>query len=111
VPPPDADGISYAATLRGDAGDQREHDYLYWEFHEQGGKQAVRQGNWKAVRLNALTNPDRAIELYDLNTDLGETKDVAAEHPEIVAALAAAMNQSHVPSGDYSITPAAASSK
>lgn len=110
-PPPDADGISYAATLRSDAGDQREHDYLYWEFHEQGGKQAVRQGNWKAVRLDSLTDPDRPLELYDLATDLGETKDVAAEHPEIVAALAAAMNQSHEPSGEYRITPAAASSK
>ncbi|MBX3280774.1 MAG: arylsulfatase [Acidobacteria bacterium] len=54
--------------------------YLYWEFHERGFKQAVRAGDWKAVRLA----PDKPLELYDLRSDLGETRDIAARHPEVV---------------------------
>ena len=60
---------------------QRDHDYLYWEFPEHGFKQAVRMGNWKAVR-NA---PDAPLELYDLTSDLGEEHDVAEENPKVVA--------------------------
>lgn len=109
--PSNLDGVSYAPILLGDEDKQNKHDYLYWEFHEQGGKQAVRHGNWKAVRLDAIIEPNRLLELYDLATDLGEARDVAAEHPEVVAELAEAMNVSHVPSGNYRITPVAASSK
>jgi hypothetical protein len=43
-----------------------QHDFLYWEFHEQGGKQAVRQGKWKAIRFNVIENPNAPVELYDL---------------------------------------------
>lgn len=50
------------------------------EFHERGSAQAVRFGRWKTIRL-----PAKAIELYDLATDPGETTDMAANHPEIVA--------------------------
>jgi arylsulfatase A-like enzyme len=54
---------------------------LYWEFHEGGYKRAARRGDWKAVWLA----PDRPIELYDLKNDVGEARDVAAAHPEVVA--------------------------
>jgi arylsulfatase A len=77
---------------------QKKHDYLYWEFHEQGGKQAVRQGNWKAIRLKAAGNPDAPVELYDLSKDPGETKNVASEFAQKAKELGQIMNKAHVSS-------------
>ena len=45
-----------------------------------GFKQAVRVGNWKALRSGL----DKPLELYDLATDLGEERDVAAQQPDVV---------------------------
>ena len=95
----DLDGISLVPTLT-NSGAQAEHDYLYWEFHEQGGKRAIRDGNWKAVQLEMQTSP-QPIELYDLSNDLGEADNIAAEHPDVVARLAAQMDAAHQPSADY----------
>ncbi|MBN2128496.1 MAG: sulfatase-like hydrolase/transferase, partial [Sedimentisphaerales bacterium] len=78
--PEQTDGLCLMPTLLGLPGKQKQHKFLYWEFHERGSAQAVRFGRWKAVRL-----PGKAIELYDLRTDPGETTDVAAGRPEIVA--------------------------
>jgi arylsulfatase A-like enzyme len=78
-PPKDIDGISILPTLLGRAGKQKKHEFLYWEFHEQGKKQAVRVGDWKGVRLNVAKNPDGLIELYNLKADIGEQKDLAAD--------------------------------
>ena len=69
--PEGLDGLSFAATLRGGA-DQREHDYLYWEFRAYGGQQALRLGDWKGVRRQMARGPGR-LELYDLARDPGET--------------------------------------
>ncbi len=77
------DGISIVPALTG-RGLQPEHDYLYWEFHEGGGKQAVRRGEWKAVRQNVQSNPEGPIELYDLSRDLHEDHNVAESHPALV---------------------------
>ena len=100
--PEDTDGISYLPTLLG-RGEQRPHDYLYWEFYEGGGRQAVRQGDWKAVRLDVQTQPERPLELYDLSSDVGETRDVAAENREIVARLRGLMREAHVDSDRFQI--------
>ncbi|WP_420459625.1 arylsulfatase [Neolewinella sp.] len=91
------DGISMLPTLRGQE-EQTEHDYLYWEFHEQGGRQAVRMGPWKGVRYDVFADADSPLELYDLRTDVGETTDVAGEHPEIVARLDSLIQNSRVDS-------------
>ena len=97
--PPDVDGISALPTLIGDSTRQKRHDHLYWEFYEHGSAQAVRRDRWKAVRQPMMTG---TIELYDLENDLGENRDVADEHPEIVEAMERVMQQSHTPSPQWS---------
>jgi arylsulfatase A len=97
TPTEEMDGISYLPTLRGEQ-HQPKHDFLYWEFYEQGGKQAVRWGNWKGVRLNVGNAPQGPIELYDLATDIGETNNIAADHPEVVARIDQQMRAAHVDS-------------
>ncbi|HUX58304.1 MAG TPA: arylsulfatase [Bacteroidales bacterium] len=90
------DGISFLPSLIGKK--QKQHEYLYWEFHEQGGKMAVRMGNWKAVRLNIDKTPQGTTELYDLSTDIGETNNVASSNPEVVKKIEEIMKQAHTPS-------------
>lgn len=88
------DGISFLPTLMGKADQQEQHPYLYWEFHELGGRQAIRSGKWKAIRLNART-AQPLTELYNLESDPGETTDLAADHPDVVAQLEGYMDRSH----------------
>ena len=95
--PENIDGISFLPTLL-NKGEQKNHEYLYWEFHEGGGRMAVRQGKWKAVRYNVFKNPDSQVELYDLSTDIGEENDVAEQHPEIASALNEIMKKARTPS-------------
>jgi len=77
-PPANIDGVSMLNALLGRR--QRNHEFLYWEFHERGFSQAVRMRDWKAVRRSQ----DSPLELYDLKNDLGEQNDVAVKHPEVV---------------------------
>jgi len=95
------DGISFAPTLRGDSAHQKEHEYLYWEFFEQGGRQAIRADDWKGVRMNILGNPEAPLELYNLTDDIGEQRDVATEHPDIAARLRVLMHSARTPSVDF----------
>ncbi len=95
--PDDRDGISMLPTWTGD-GKQVKHDHLYWEFHEHGGKQAIRKDIYKAIRLDVNENPDNPLELYDLSSDLGEENNIAADHPDIVRKMDSLMRASHVPS-------------
>ncbi|MFC3196571.1 arylsulfatase [Parapedobacter deserti] len=88
------DGVSFLPTLLGKASHQEQHPYLYWEFHELGGRQAIRSGKWKAIRLSTLTARP-VTELYNLEIDPGETTDLAANHPDVVARLEAYMAQAH----------------
>ena len=88
------DSISFVATIKGDNKEQKEHPYLYWEFYERGSKQAIRMRKWKGVRLPGFTGK---IELYNLETDLGEANDIAADHPEVVAKMEASMKEAHTP--------------
>ncbi|HUV66161.1 MAG TPA: arylsulfatase, partial [Sedimentisphaerales bacterium] len=99
--PEGIDGISMAATLLARSGEQREHEYLYWEFHEQGKRQAVRMGDWKGIRQNVAKDPDGPIELYNLKNDIGEKNNVAVRHPGIVAKIEACMKAAHTPSENW----------
>ncbi|GEO06458.1 arylsulfatase [Adhaeribacter aerolatus] len=92
--PENTDGISFLPTLLGQAG-QQQHNYLYWEFHEQGKKQAVRLGDWKGIRLGLAKNPVSPLELYNLKEDIGEERNVADQHPEVVKEMQQIMQQSH----------------
>lgn len=83
-PPKGIDGISYLPTLLGDTASQKKHAYLYWEFHEQGGKRAIRRGDWKAIQLQVNTAPNGPIALYDLGMDIAEENDLAGQYPEKV---------------------------
>ncbi|MEM6631382.1 MAG: arylsulfatase [Bacteroidota bacterium] len=92
------DGVSFLPTLMGTSDLQAQHDYLYWEFHEKGGRLAARKGNWKAVKYNVLKEPDAPLELYDLDQDIGEEMDLADVHPEIVAEMEEIFQTARTPS-------------
>lgn len=91
--PENIDGISFLPELLNKR--QQKHEHLYWEFHEQGGKQAVRIGNWKGVRLNMTNNPMATIELYDLSIDKDEEYNIAEEHPDIIQKISNIMEREH----------------
>ncbi|MFI3305091.1 MAG: arylsulfatase [Rikenellaceae bacterium] len=81
--PAESDGISILPAIMGEK-QEAHHDYLYWEFHEQGGKKAVRKGDWKLIELQ-VKNPGKSYyELYNVITDPSETNNVAEANPEIV---------------------------
>ncbi len=89
------DGISMLPELTGE-GVQQEHDQLYWEFHEGGGRVAIRRGDWKAVVYN-ITHGGK-MQLYNLAVDPGEEHDLAAEHPEMIEEFRGLFRASRVPS-------------
>lgn len=94
-PPADIDGISLLPTLLGNQ--QHERPFLYREFTGYGGQQTVRVGDWKAVRQK-LGRGQLKTELYNIAQDIGESKDVATDHPDIVRKLEQLMAEQHVPS-------------
>ena len=84
--PAGRDSLSFLPTLRGKPAEQQQHEFLYWEFHEGGFKQAaLYQGRWKGIRSGG---PEAAIVLYDQQNDIAEKQNVAADHPEIEAKIA-----------------------
>ncbi|MEX2172940.1 MAG: arylsulfatase [Pirellulaceae bacterium] len=106
--PAEIDGISFAASVRGES--QPARPFLYREFPAYGGQQMVRIGDWKGVRQNLLprgrnAQPNLTIELYDLKSDPHETKDVAAEHPDVIKKIEKVMRDEHTPSADFPFPP------
>ncbi len=91
--PSNTDGYSILPTLFGDNRRQKQHEFLYWELPRYNGKdgtffketpmQAARNGDWKAVR----PKPNGPLELYNLKDDIGETRDVGAANPKVLARL------------------------
>ena len=98
-PAKNIDGISFLPAMLGKK--QKQHEYLYWEFHERGGKQAVRMGRWKGLRLNVGNKPNGPIELYDLDKDIAEKNNIADKHPEIVAKIDKTMASARVHSDKW----------
>ena len=95
------DGVSLLPLWEGREG-QQAHDYLYFEFQELGGRQAVREGPWKLVHLDIRTDAPR-LELYNLADDPGETRNLAEERPEVVERLWQIMAEAHVPNPDFPV--------
>jgi arylsulfatase A-like enzyme len=91
--PANLDSISLMPVLTGRDGQQRKHDYLYWEFYEGGVSQAVLlEGRYKGIRLKRTAAP---IQLYDLTTDVAELNDLAAQQPALVERIAGIMQAAH----------------
>lgn len=88
------DGISILPALTG-KGEQKQHDFLYWEFHEEGGRQAVRAGDWKLIRQN-ISSGNPTLELYNIAEDPHEDNDLADQYPDKVEELEAIMDREHV---------------
>jgi arylsulfatase A-like enzyme len=94
------DGLSLVSFLRGGAAPKRDH--FYWELHEGASLQAVRWGDWKAVR----NGPSKPIELYDLKTDAAESKNLATENPDLVAKAGALMKSARVDDANFPLRDA-----
>lgn len=97
--PENIDGISFLPTLLGK--EQAKHDYLYWEFHERGGRQALRKGDWKLVRYNVLKSDKITTELYDISSDIAEQNNVAEQNPQLVKELLELMKNARTESDIY----------
>ena len=96
VEPPAGDGISLLPTLLGRPRDQRAHEFLYFEYPENGGQVAVRLGRrWKGVKVGMKAQPKAPWQLYDLAADRGETTDVAGQHPDVLRQLDAIAAREH----------------
>jgi len=94
--PLNIDGVSFLPTLIGKT--QPKHDFLYWEFHERGGRKALRKGDWKLVQYDVFNPEQTTIELYNLSNDIGEENNLAAENSEIVKELMNLMNSARTES-------------
>ncbi len=99
APKPQSDGISFLPSLTGKPSEQKPHEFLYGEFYEGRSSRAIRSGNWKAV----CTPANGPVQLFDLATDLSETKDVAAGHPDVVRRLTMLMDREHTPSDRWKL--------
>jgi arylsulfatase len=87
------DGISFLPSLLGKE-NQKVHEFLYWEFPESGGQQAVRMGKWKGIRKNIKQDSLR-VQLYNLDEDIQELNDVSVQNPEIVKKIESIFGQEH----------------
>ena len=95
--PENIDGISFLPALLGETG-QQEHEYLYWEFYEMGGRRALRKGDWKAIRYDLNNHPEAPLMLFNLVDDPGEEHDVSSRHPELIREMEQLMQQAHTDS-------------
>ena len=100
------DGISLLPTLLNN-GKQKKHDYLYWEFHEFGGKQAVVRGEWKAVRLDVNRERYNGIELYNIQHDPGETINLAIKYPEKTREMTTLLDSIRTPNKNFNFKESA----
>lgn len=92
--PEDTDGISFLPELTGNK--QLKHEFLYWEYPASGGQQAVRMGEWKAIRKNIFKG-NMELELYNLTQDIKEENNIASNQPQIVKQMEEIMKREHIP--------------
>jgi arylsulfatase A-like enzyme len=104
--PENIDGISFLPELLGEE-DQRRHEYMYWADYGSGAdqdgiprKHALRSGDWKAVAFEG-----EALELYNLVEDVGESNNVASEHPDVVEQMEGYFERALNPRHDFEGVP------
>lgn len=102
--PPGNDGISFVPTLLGDNKTQTIHDYLYWELGDSNDWQAVRKGDWKAIRWKISIPNETKLELFHLETDPKESTDVSNKHPAVVARMERIFREAHTPNLMFPLT-------
>lgn len=100
APPKGIDGISFLPTLLGRSGEQKKHEYLYWEFHEKRSSQAVRLGQWKGIR----PAPGKPIQLYNLETDPAERNNIATNNPSLVGRVERILGEARSPSAKWPLS-------
>jgi arylsulfatase A len=98
TPPVGLDGESLVPILLGKDSPPPTRDYHYWEA---APVQALRRGDWKLYRAA----PDKTAELYHLATDIGETQDVARQHPGLVRELTKLLEAAHIESAEFPLVP------
>jgi arylsulfatase A len=97
------DGVSMVSSFLGQK--QKAHKYLYWETYSGGGMQAVRKGDWKALRFKVSRDKNAPVALYNLRKDLGETTDVSMKNPALIAEMKKIMAEAHRPNRHYAFKP------
>ncbi len=103
--PKNINGISMLPEILGKE-QKHQHNYLYFEYPEYGGQLAIRMNNWKGIILNIMKG-NMQWQLFDLNTDIQEQHDVAAEHPDIIKKMEAiAKKEHHTPEVSTFLMPA-----
>jgi arylsulfatase A-like enzyme len=93
------DGVSLVGFLKGGAAPERE--FFYWELHEGKPSQAIRFGEWKAIR----SAPGKPLELYHLSSDPGEAHNVAESHADKVARAEVLLEQAHAKDPHWPLFP------
>ncbi|TZF82824.1 arylsulfatase [Pedobacter sp. BS3] len=96
---PKNDGLSLKPTLLGNSAAQKQHEYLYFEYPEKGGQVAIRLGDWKGVKIHVKKSGYKNTPwmLFNLKEDRGETKNLAAQHPELIKRFDAIVEKEHQP--------------
>lgn len=92
-PPDDIDGISILPTLLGESSNQKNHDFLYWEYK---GEQAVRMGDWYGYK-----DKQGKLKLYNLIKNPEQNNDLSGEYPEITEKIDKIMKREHTPSNAF----------
>jgi arylsulfatase A-like enzyme len=97
--PEGLDGISLVPLLTGKVDEQKKHEFLYWEFHEGGFKQAaLYDSRWKGIRQGG---PDAPVKLYDQQNDVAELTDVAAQRPDIAEKISEYLKTARTPLAEW----------
>lgn len=99
--PKGVNGISYLPVLLNKEDRQSQHEYIYFEFYEAGGKQSILKDGWKLVRLN-LSKPNKLMEeLYYLPHDIGEEHNLIKNNRSKAEELKKLANKAHTNSPEF----------
>ncbi len=97
IPAPANDGISLLPEMTGNKQQQAHRPYIYFEYPEKGGQVAIRMGPWKGIKTGLKANRQSPWQLYNLEQDPAEEKDLAAQHPQLLREFDAIVKKEHRP--------------